>query len=131
MFARLVSAMILVAGCMSVVGCTRAAKLEVTRSYDVSPGEAQAIELDPQPKPQKITVDFKSADGDVLVLLFKEADAKGEDGLLSSDPKKALGQKKGKADSFTADVPENTATRIVVREAQKKTKVELKVTNKK
>jgi len=128
---RLMSAVLLVAGCMTIAGCTRAAKLEVTRSYDVSPGEAQAIELDPQPKAQKLTVDFKSTDGDVLVLVFKEADAKGEEGLLQSDPKKAIAQKKGKAETFTADVPENTATRIVVREAQKKTKVELKVTNKK
>ncbi len=131
MTSRLVSAAILVAGCLSVVGCTRAAKLEVTRNYDLSPGEAQALELDPQPKPQKLTIDFKSTEGDVLVLVFKDTDVKDEDAMLTADPKKALAQKKGKADTLTADVPESIGTKIVVREAQKKTKVELKVSNKK
>ncbi len=132
MSVRLAFAMILVAG-LSVVGCTRAAKLDAKSSYDLSGEEpAKAMILDPQPKAQKLTIDFKSSDGDVTVLVFKDADVpKGDSGLIEADAKKALGQKKGKADSFTVDVPENTGTQIVIRNADKKTKVDLAVNNKK
>ena len=50
--------------------------------------------------------------------------------MLGVDAAKSLGKQKGKSGSFTAEIPENTATRVVVREASKKTKVDLKVTNK-
>jgi hypothetical protein len=104
----------------------------VNKSYDVAPGEAQAMILDPQPKPQKLTIDFKSSEGDVLVLVFKESDMPtGDDPQINADAKKALASKKGKAESITVDVPANTGTQIVMREAQKKTKVDLTVSNKK
>ena len=130
MLIRPLSVVVLVAGCMFLVGCARNAKLEEKKSYEVAPGEAQAIELDPQPKLQKLTVDFKSAE-DVNVLVFKEADCKGDDALLTTDAKKALASKKGKAESFGVDIPENTATRIVIRDPAKKTKVDVTITNKK
>lgn len=130
MLVRSLSVALMVAGCTFLVGCTRNAKLEVTKSYDVAPGEAQAIELDPQPKAQKLTVDFKSAE-DVNVLVFKQADCKDDDALLTADAKKALASKKGKTESFGVDIPENTATRVVVRDPAKKTKVDITISNKK
>lgn len=131
MSSRLAPAVVLVAGFAFVAGCDRNARLEVKNSYDIAPQEGKAMLLDPQPKPQKFTVEFK-ADNDVTVLVFKDSDIPaGEDGIEKADAKKALGQKKGKADSFTVDVPEKTGTQIVMREATKKTKVELSVTNRK
>jgi hypothetical protein len=128
---RLVSAVALVAGFAFAAGCERNARLEVKNSYEIGPQEGKAMILDPQPKPQKFTVEFK-ADNDINVLVFKDSDIPaGEDGLEKADAKKAIAQKKGKAESFTVDVPEKTGTQIVMREALKKTKVELSVTNRK
>ena len=86
------------------------AKLNETKNLSVDAGDAKSIDLPAVPKPQKITVEFSSTNSDVTVYLFKEEDAKGEDGLHMSDAKKALAKETGKAKSFTADVPENTAT---------------------
>lgn len=131
MSSRLVSAVVLVAGFVFAAGCDRNARLEVKNSYEIPPQEARSMILDPQPKPQKFTIDFK-ADNDVTVLVFKDSDIPaGEEGIEKADAKKALAQKKGKAESFTVDVPEKTGTQIVMREATKKTKVELTVTNRK
>jgi hypothetical protein len=126
MFVRMVPA----ACCFLLLAGCGPAKLNVEKTLDLEPGEAKSIDLDAQSKPQKITVDFKSSEGDVSVLLFKEADAKGDDALLDADQAKAIEKKKGKEDSFTADVPENTAVRVIIRGAAKTTKVTLKVTNK-
>ncbi|MCE9561382.1 MAG: hypothetical protein K8U57_04950 [Planctomycetes bacterium] len=131
MSVRLFSAAI-VCALLSVVGCTKNATLEVSKPYELIQGEAQAMILDPQPKPQKLNINFTSSEGDILVLVFKDADVpKGEDGIMQVDPKKAIASKKGKSESFTVDVPENTGTQIVMRDAAKKTKVDLKVNNKK
>ena len=128
MFARLVPAAVVAAGLVALPGC--ASKLNVSKSYDMDAGEAKSVDLDPQKNPQKLTVEFTSSDGDVSVLVFKEADAKTADDLITADSKKALGQAKGKTGTVTADLPANTGARVVVRDAQKKTKVDLKVTNK-
>ncbi len=116
-------------GLAALTGCGPA-KLNESRSYDIEPGSAEGFELPAQAKPQKITVDFSSSDGDVIVLLFKVADAQGDDALIA-DAKKALGMKKATKDTLSVDVPENTATRLVVRGTGKKTKVDVKVTNQK
>lgn len=116
------------AGLLFLAGCGPA-KLNVSRSYDVGPGEANAVDLDAQPKPQKLTVEFKATE-EVTVLVFKAADAKGEDAILTVDAAKSLAQQKGKSGTVTADVPENTATRVVVRGAAKTSKVDLTITNK-
>ena len=124
---RLASVAAFAAGLLFLAGCGPA-KLNESRSYDVEPGVAEGFEIPAQSKPQKITVEF-TAPEEVEVLLFKLADAKGDD-AIGADAKKALGFKKDKAGSVTADVPENTATRLVVRGVAKKAKVDVKVTNK-
>ncbi|MCI0700025.1 MAG: hypothetical protein L0241_02945 [Planctomycetia bacterium] len=111
-----------------IAGCGPA-KLNETKTFPIDTGEAKAFDLPAVSKPQKVTVDFSTTGAEIHVLLFKEEDAKGEDGLFNSNPAKALGKKNGKADSFSADVPENTATRIIVRNASAKTDVTLKFSN--
>jgi hypothetical protein len=114
-----------------LAGCGPA-KLDLTRKYTLDGKDpAQTIELEPQTKAQTINIEFSSSDGDVSVLVFKKADAPPADDALIADPKKALVSKKGKADSFSVDIPENTGILIIVRMETKKTDVELKVTNKK
>ena len=76
---------------------------------------AQRLELPAAKKAQKLTVEFSSSDGEVNVLVFKAADVKDADAMLTVEGSKALGSKKGKADTFSVDVPENTATQVVVR----------------
>ena len=115
-------------GAFILAGCGPG-KLNENKTLSIDTGEAKGLDLPAVSKPQKINVEFSSSEGEVSVYIFKEEDAKGEDGLIASDPKKALAFKRGKADSFSADVPENTATRVIVRNATKKTDVQLKVTN--
>jgi hypothetical protein len=115
-------------GMLFLAGCGPS-KLNENRKIQIEDGEAKAIELPAVSKPQKVNVEFNSPDSEVSVYLFKESDAKGDDGLLSSDPKKALASKRGKSESFSADVPENTATRVIIRGAAKKTEVQVKITN--
>src|SRR5689334_4048759 len=125
MLSRLLSVAL---GALFLAGCGPA-KLNENRKMDLLDGEAKAIDLPAVSKPQKITVEFSSPDTEVSVLVFKAEDAKGDEGILGADAAKAIAYKKGKADKFTADVPENTATRVVVRGAGKKTEVQLKITN--
>jgi hypothetical protein len=122
---RLVPAALVAVALSSLAGC--AAKLNEVRSYTVKPEEGEGFVIPSQGKAQTISIEF-TADNDVTVLLFKAADAKGND-AVDADEKKALGFKKGKSGSFTADVPENTETRLVVRGATKTTKVDVKVKN--
>ena len=127
MLAR-ISATILAVGFASLSGCGPA-KLDVTKTLDLNTEDAKAILLDAQSKPQKINVEFEATNGTVYVLLFKDADvAKDEDGIVPAN--KALGSKANeKSGSFAVDVPENTATRVVVRNASGKTDVKVHVTN--
>src|SRR5438874_1666255 len=92
---------------------------------------ANALLLPAQKKATKITVEFKSSAGDVSVHVFKESDIPNDDAMTSVQPSVALGSaKKGKEGTFTVDVPENTATRVVVREhTAAKTDVTVKVTS--
>jgi hypothetical protein len=82
-------------------------------------------------KARTITVEFSSSDKDVTVLLLKKSDVKdGEDGITTAEGAKKLGGKRAKADSFTAELPADTAGTIIVREhAAAKTEVTLKVTS--
>ncbi len=127
MFIRLVLAVVLVTGLLCATGCGPG-KLNVSKTMSLGVVPARSIDLDAQPKPQKLTIEFSSSAVDVSVYVFKFEDAKDEDALVLADPKKALGEKKGKAETFTVDVPENTPVRIVVRSGQK-TDVQVKVTN--
>jgi hypothetical protein len=130
MLARVAFAPVLAFGFLFLSGCGPA-KLNQTKTLTLD-GEvmARSIDLDAQPKPQKITVEFNSSEGDVEVGVYKEADAKGDDGLLGAPTSKAIASKKGKADTFVAEVPENTPVRVIVRGMGKKTDVEVKLSNK-
>jgi hypothetical protein len=127
---RLVSVLCLAFGLSAVGGCGPA-PLNESRNYDLAVGEARAMMLSPQPKPQKLTVTFSSTEGDVNVLVFNESDLPNEEAQLTVDAKKAIASKKGKSETFTVDVPAKTSPAIVVRDAAKKTQVSLSVTNRK
>lgn len=105
-------------------------KLDQSRTWELDGGESRALDLPAVSKPQKINVEFSSSEGDVSAFVFKEEDAKGEDGLRNADinAKKAIVYKTSKADTLSADVPENTPTRVIIF-AKQKTTVNLKVTN--
>jgi hypothetical protein len=129
MFHRLLPVGSIAAAALFLAGCGPG-KLNETRSWaGFEPEDAKAIDCPAVSKPQKLNVEFSSTEGEVSVYVFKEEDAKGPDGLIGSEPNKALGRKRSKADSFSVDVPENTATRVIVRSAAKKTDVTLKVSN--
>jgi len=114
-----------------LAGCGPA-KLDVSKTYSLSGKDpAFSVELDAQSKPQTINVEFSSSAADVSVFVMKKADVPADDDLLIADEKKALILKKGKADSFSVDIPENTPVRVIVRMETKPTEVQLKVTNKK
>jgi hypothetical protein len=102
-------------------------KLAVDRSFSLDARDAKMFDLPAVSKPQKVTVQFTSSAAEVHVLVFKEEDA--QDDPFAADAKKALVEKKGKEGSVTADVPANTATRVIVRGASDKTDVTLKMTN--
>jgi hypothetical protein len=88
---------------------------------------ARRIEVPAAKKAQKLTVEFSSSDGEVSVLVFKAADVQGENAMLEAPQTKALANKKGKADTFTVDIPENTETYVVVR-GHTAAKTDVKVT---
>lgn len=118
-------------GLLFLPGCLPA-KLNETRTLKLDEETvATSVDLPAIQRTQKITVEFTSSATEVSVLVFKEADAKGEDGMRFANPEKALGKvMNSKGATFTAEVPENTATRVVVRGGQgKKTEVTLKLTN--
>jgi hypothetical protein len=105
-------------------------KLNESKKWDLEFGDLRALDLPAVAKPQKINVEFSSSAGDVTVYVFKEEDVKGPEGLESADSKekKALVAKRGKGETFSVDIPENTPTRVIVS-AHAKTSVTLKVTN--
>ena len=131
MLARLVPVVAIALGLASLSGCGPD-KLNVEKTLNLSAEyPARSVDMPPQKKAQTITVDFTSS-ADVLVLLFKEDDAKGDDAILTAGEAKALGKQKGKSGSFSAEVPANTATRVVARDpAGAKADVQIKITNKK
>lgn len=121
-----------VAGCLLALSGCGAAKLDVTKTLVVDVGEAKSIDLDSQPKPQTVTVEFESAASPVSVYVFKSSDAPKDDDLFTANATKAIGSKKDeKSGSLAVDVPENTPTRIVFRGAKSKTDVKAHVTNRK
>jgi hypothetical protein len=113
-----------------VAGCG-AGKLNESRHYELEPGLAQGFVCPEQSSPQKINIDFNSTDADVTVLLFNKTDVKDDDSMPHVDAGKALGKATGKSGSFSVNVPEKTGTYVVVRDAKKSTKVDVKVNNQK
>ena len=121
---------VFVAALLFAAGCG-VAKLNETKTLTLNTKVgAASLDLPAQSKAQKITVEFASSDGDVFVGAFKLEDTKDDEAMTIAASSKALGSKRGKADSFTVDVPENTAVRVIAREhAAAKTDVTVKVTN--
>ena len=123
------STILLAYGALFLAGCGPA-KLNESRTWELEAASPKALDLPAISKTQKINVEFSSTDGDVLVAVFKEDDAKGEEGLVNADTNrsKALAHKSSQGDKFSVDVPENTATRVIAF-SEKKTTLNLKVTN--
>lgn len=113
-----------------LTGCGPA-KLNETKTLKLDKETmATSLSLPAQSKPQTITVEFNSSEGEVTVGVFKKEDIKTDDDMTTVALSKALASKKGKSESFTVDVPENTATRVVARgHTAAKTDVTVKVTN--
>jgi hypothetical protein len=130
MLVRIVCVAVIAVGPFLLAGCGPA-KLDASKSWKLEPGEARSIDVGAQSKPQTITVEYASSAGEVTVCVFKEADCKTDDDLLDTPTSKAIVSKKGKGESFTADIPENTAVRVVARNPSETSNVDLKVTNKK
>ena len=128
MFARAILTAVLaggLAGLAGLAGCGPA-KLDVNKNYSLDMMEAQEIGLPAQSQPQTITVEFESTEGAVQVGVYRETDA---DDILMVDPQKAIAAEKGQSGRLTASVPENTATKVVIGNAEKKTDVKVHVTN--
>jgi hypothetical protein len=125
-FSFTITAIVLLSGC-------GAGKLDVSKTM-VFDGkvEAMSIDLEPQSKPQTLYIEFTSNGGEVSVYVFKEEDAKGDDGLTLGRESKAIAKKTlSKGDKFSADIPENTPTRVIVRSGGRNAEVKVRVTNQK
>jgi hypothetical protein len=129
MFARSIVAVALSLGLAWITGCGPA-RLDMLQTYQIA-DDAQILKLDPQPKPQTIRIRFESSQSPVTVLLVKAADAPGTDVEIAMAPTdKAIAFKKGeKTGDFTGEVPANTATFVIIREAKGKTSVKVHITN--
>ncbi len=121
------SCLALAIGLISVAGCGPA-KLDVTKNWTLD--EPKMVLLDAQPKPQTIKVDFE-ADNPVIVLVVKDSDlAKDDDGGFTPANKALAASKAGeKKGEFSADLPANTAARVVARTSGGKATIKLHVTN--
>ena len=108
----------------------RSGAAERGKKYPLDAGQAKAIDLPAISKPQKITVEFSSSASEVSVYLIKDFKAGEDPDPLSPKKDQILETKQGKEGSFSVDVPEKTATRVIVRGAKQTTDVTLKVTNK-
>jgi|SRR5579872_4694597 len=131
MLSRLVTLSVLALGVLLLAGCGPA-KLNETKTLNLN-GEfpARAIDLPAQSKPQTIYIEFTSNGGEVSVYVFKEEDAKGDD-MVSARATKAIAKvTDSKGDNFSVEIPENTATRVVVRGGGRTADVNLKITNQK
>jgi hypothetical protein len=132
MLLRVVSLSIVTVGILLLSGCG-AGKLEVSKTMALGANvEAMSIDLDAQSKPQTLYIEFTSNGGEVSVYVFKEEEARGEDGLATARGTKAIAKKTdSKGDNFTADIPANTATRVIVRCGGRTAEVKIRVTNQK
>ena len=109
-------------------GCA-AKKLNETKTLTLdNEYGAKSLIIPAQKKATPVSIEFASSDGEVSVLVFKAADIKNPDAMLSAEASKAIVKKRGKGEAFTAELPEGTEVQIVVREhTAAKTDVTLKV----
>jgi hypothetical protein len=120
-------ALVLATSVLVAAGCGPP-KLKEESSFALPSGGAKAVDLPAISKPQKVNVEFSSTTCEVYVYAIK--DFKERDGLdLVPGKAQTLAMKQAKDGSFTVDVPENTATRVVVRGGSEDTQVTLKLTN--
>jgi len=117
--------LLVVAGC-AAKKLNESAKLTLDKEYG-----ARALDIPAQKKATTVSVEFASSDGEVSVLVFKETDVPktpDDEALITVSASKAIVRKRGKGETFTAELPEGTAVRVVVREhTAAKTDVTLKV----
>lgn len=117
----LVPMVLLATGCAKKINETKTLTLDMNNS-------ANSLTIPAPKKATKVTVEFSSSTGDITALAYKASDIKDGDAMTSAAASKALGKKRGKADSFTVDIPEGTEVTIVVREhTAKSTDVTVKV----
>ncbi|MDB5309919.1 MAG: hypothetical protein JWO38_4121 [Gemmataceae bacterium] len=127
MFARAMTLSAAV-GLLALSGCGPG-KLDETKNWTLDPNDspAHALILSAQPKPQTVTVEYDSTAGEISVGVFKDADAKSLDTIQWSKAiKTETGKKSG---TLVVDIPENTATQVVIGDSAKKTDVKVHVTN--
>ncbi len=117
-------------GLFGLAGCGPP-KLDEKRTIELDGGtEIKSIDLPSIKKPQKVTVEF-TADAEVAVAIFKESDVpEGNLFAASKDKALAITDKPAKSGSISAEVPENTATRVLFA-SKEKAKVDAHVTNRK
>jgi hypothetical protein len=106
------------------------ARLDVSKTETLDPGEAKSIICDPQSKPQTLTVEFESSASEIIAFVINESEVK-DDNLILVDSSKAIAKAEGKTGKFTAEVPANTGVHVIIRGAKVKSEVKLHVTNKK
>lgn len=112
---------------LAPAGCGPA-KLDETKSYQLTPGDTQMMILPKQPKPQRITVEYES-DQPVEVGIYKSEDVKEDSHPPSS---KALAIDRAKASgTISADLSPDVATTVTVSALGKQANVKLHVHNKK
>ena len=115
-------------GILGLAGCGPA-KLDVSQTYEIA-DQGQILRLDAQPKPQTIRIQFESTQSPVTVLLIKDTEVLGNDDAMYVSTDKAIAFKKGeKSGDFTGEVPANTATTVIIREAKGRTTVKIHITN--
>ncbi|HXD88269.1 MAG TPA: hypothetical protein VN641_17405 [Urbifossiella sp.] len=128
MFARSTTVAIASLVLVGFAGCGPA-KLDETKTLQVD-SDAQILQLDPQAKPQSLRVQFESARSPVTVLLVKASDVPGPDDAVYVSTDKAIAFMKGeKSGEFSGEVPANTATVVIVRDAKGQTSVKVHITN--
>lgn len=125
--ARIALAAALLIGLAGLSGCGPA-RLDETTKFTIDAVSGRVLDLAAQPQAQKITVEFDSTAGEVKVGLFKTGTQVDADNL---DLTKAIQGTRAVSGAFTADVPGNTDTQVIVGGASKRTEVKLHVTNRK
>lgn len=119
-------ALVLAVGMVGIAGCGPG-RLDESRTYNMDTHDAPYMELTPQSKAQTIKIEFESSAAEVDVGLFRSADLKDPADANFSKALKSEVQKK--SGSFSVEVPENTATTVVLGNAKAKTDVKIHVTN--
>jgi hypothetical protein len=113
---------------LPLAGCGPA-KLDITKTYKVVPGDTQFVILPAQPKPQRITVEYE-ADQPVEIGVYKSDDVKDQDTALPTS--KALKVEKATTTGTVAvDLNPDVSVTVTVTGLGKEAGVKLHITNRK